>query len=241
MDLKTKIFEIEAADEQYQALEKLARFVPKDKGGFLVIGLALVSYQLSWTGELWRKDVAFFAQQIKEEITKEQFLKARAFVLKKSKYNRRLQNMKLKRLQYFLKAKDEFLKNIDSFKDLGKFNKWLSDFMDQPSDAKTIVFATKIRWRWLRVWGEEKIFPFDVKIPLDSRWIKFFHKIGIEDKKYMQQYIKEISTKLNIPPLHIDWILWPIIGSNTVESLQDIPLLLARYLGISSNHQSPDF
>lgn len=53
--------------------------------------------------------------------------------------------MKLKRLQYFLKAKDEFLKNIDSFKDLGKFNKWLSDFMDQPSDAKTIVFATKIR------------------------------------------------------------------------------------------------
>ncbi len=236
MDLKAKIFKIEAEDAQYQALKDLSSFLPEAEGGFFVIGLALVSYQLSWTGELWRKDVAFLGKQLKKKIENRQFLESWQFVLKNSSYNKRLHNAKIKRLRRFVKGREEFLENINSFEDLEKFNKWLSQLMEQPLDAKTIVFAIKI-WGWrLRNFGVTDMFPFAIKIPLDSRWIKLFEKMKIKDKKRMQQSIDNISARLNIAPLHIDGILWPLIKDENIEDLKNLHQLLRKLLGISSHN-----
>ena len=234
MDLKTRIFEIEAADVQYQALKNLSFLVPKIEGGFFVIGLALISYQLSGTGEMWRKDISFLGKQLKEDIKRKYFLKSWEFVLKNSLYNKRLQNTKIKRLNSFLKGQSEFFENISTFEDLKNFNKWLGKLMKQPLDAKTIVFATKIWGRRLRVFGKFELFPFDLKIPLDSRWIRLFENMGIKDKKYMQQYIEIISARLNIAPLHIDGVLWPLIRNESIMNLEDLQQLLVNRLGISS-------
>ena len=241
MDLKTRVFEIEAADTQYQALKNLSKFLPKAEGGFFVIGIALISYQLSWVGELWRKEVSLLSQQLEEKIKSHCFFAGWKTILKNSLYNKRLQNMKIKRLQRFLQWESFFFENINVLEDLDLFNRWLSSLMNQSLDAKTIVFATKIWWRRLRIFGKVDMFPFAIKIPVDSRWSRLFKGLGIEDKKLMQQHIDRISVKLNIAPLHIDWIVWPIIGRESVNTLEDLFQLLESRLGISSYDNSPDF
>jgi DNA-(apurinic or apyrimidinic site) lyase len=82
--------------------------------------------------------------------------------------------------------------------------------MNQKKDAKTIVFAVKMFSYWARnvFWYLEK-FPFDLMIPVDSRLENLYKKYNWTwTKKEIKDYYINLSKKLNIPPLHLDAILW---------------------------------
>lgn len=213
----TKIKKLEQNDPQFLALQKAWNKI-KDKNEnlflFLAIQWALVSYQLSGTWELWRQE---FGEKISLDRTFLQKLKENDDwwfnFLTNSKYNKRLYNMKISRIKKFNKI---FSSEIDFKKyenDLSKFNIDLAKTMKTKPDNKTIVFAVKIfSYAYQIVFEKEMLFPMSIPIPVDSRLTKIYKLenpwISKTSQKEIQNYFQKISQKFNIPPLHLDSVLW---------------------------------
>jgi DNA-(apurinic or apyrimidinic site) lyase len=88
----------------------------------------------------------------------------------------------------------------------------IAKIMKANNQSKTIVFAIKMfGYATQIITKQETIYPMKISIPIDSR-IKTIYKnqfpnINHNDNQ-VQQYFDELSLKNNIPPLHLDSILW---------------------------------
>lgn len=200
---------IEESDRQFKALKNLYENI-KDKHFFLplIIANSLVCYQLSSTWEEYWEEFAkkWSNKEFKSSNDTIEFLKD---FLPNSKWNKRLLAVKLKRLDkiaWFLHILEK--KDLYYYNNMAKLRDELSQIMNQKKDAKTIVFAVKMFSYWARVRFEQVInFPFEIEIPIDSRIIKLY-EVYREDSIKIWDFYKELSQRTNIPPLHLDAILW---------------------------------
>ena len=202
--------QIENQDPQFLALKKLfnSKKLKKEDFLFAIICNALVSYQLSGKWEnRWQEFANFFINYNFNW----NFLEAFENLLKNSKNNKRFISNKLKRIKKILSFYSTFKKNFEFyFENLVDFNTTVSQIMEQKSEAKTIVFATKMFNYWSRLILNKIIyFPFEIKIPLDSRLTNLYN-ISFQKKWKPTQilnFYQNLSETLKIPPLHLDSIL----------------------------------
>jgi len=192
---------------------------------FLILQNWLISYQIAWS---WEKRREEFSQKIikdrnkisKNLINKKDNIDRRYDFLITSKYNKRIYNIKKSRLIRFNKFLEEIdRKDPNFFSDYYQDMNWLlnkiSQVMDRPIDSKTLTFSIKMFGYWARIVFEKIIYyPPQIKIPIDSRLKKIYQlntgkktSNKIEDKKLIIKYFERLSTKHNIPPLHLDSIL----------------------------------
>jgi len=91
--------------------------------------------------------------------------------------------------------------------------------MNQNIYDKTIVFSIKMFAYAMRALGYKfKPFPFEIAIPLDYRLKKINPDLN---------YWFYVSKQTNIPPLHIDSLIWPIFR---IKNLPKKFALLKEYL-----------
>jgi len=205
----------EKVDEQFKALQYLYNNLDTDSRKYflpLIIANALVSYQLNTTGEqYWWEFAKYFSSK---EINQENFLQLFRDFLLNSKGNKRYLNVKIRRLEKFSKH-IETLKEREQYyyNNMSKLNDFLARVMNQKREAKTIVFAVKMFGYGARIkFNKFVLFPFDVAIPLDSRIQKLTSKLTDEDPI---EFWFHISRETNIPPLHIDSLVWTAMGKTT--------------------------
>ncbi len=214
-------FEIEKSDRQFLALEKLwfSKNLNKEEFLSLILSNSIICYQLSSTGEnYWEEFSKYFSRYGSDfnDITSE----LEKFI-RQSKWNRRLLEIKIKRLwklKKFLKIFEEkieyYYENMDTFRND------LASVMNQKNTAKTIVFAVKMFSYGCRIAFSKLIkFPEEINIPIDSRLEKIFDFYKDDNDKNISDFYKKLSEKLEIPQLHLDAILWV----NYEELVRDWP------------------
>lgn len=205
----------EKVDLQYTSLENLHRNLKNDEIFIkLVIINALVSYQLSTTGESWWGEFSDYwsteARNMADE-SADIFEHYKDFIVN-SKGNKRLLGAKLKRIE---KIKP-FLEKL-TLEDLKKYYKNMSSFRNDlvaalktKKDAKTVVFAVKMFGYASRIVFNEFIpYPMEIEIPKDIRIEKYTKRYTEEDPI---KFWNRIALETGIPPLHIDSIVWPVLG-----------------------------
>ena len=211
---KIKNFSVEDAivfeenDPQFLALEKLIKTVEEKKYILeLILANALICYQLSWKWEdYWEEFSSYLIENDLDNLKNiKPFMEE---FLKNCKNNKRLINIKTKRLDkisLFINAKKDKIENY--YNNFEELRNDLSKFMNQKNTAKTIVFAIKMYWYWARILLKKThTFPFTINIPIDSRLTKL-HEIYWQWEN-IEIFYEDIAKKLNIPPLHLDAIIW---------------------------------
>lgn len=210
----------ENEDSQYKALRNAWQKINEKKETDLVnfitaiIKNSVISYQLSWDWEKWWWEFSSYIEK-HPKLIYENTQQQREKFLKTCKYNSRLLNVKLERL----KKIDNIRQHIDTkekivyyYENMEELNQLIADIMKQKRHKKTVVFTTKVFWYWARICLERFIsFPFSVGIPIDSRLSKIFLHIkwaeNIKEEK-IREYFEERAAEHQIPPLHLDSLLW---------------------------------
>lgn len=199
--------DLESKDRQFIALKALWEKI-SNKELFLALTIAnsLICYQLSWKWEdYWEEFSKYFSEK---EITENNFLEELWIFIAQSKNNKRFIDTKQKRLEklkpfieiFFWKWK-YYYENMVILRDE------LSKTMKQKKDAKTIVFSVKMFWYSARTIFDFIEYPLEVSIPVDSRLTNLF-EIYKWDYENINLFYSDLSEKLNISPLHLDWIVW---------------------------------
>ncbi len=198
---------IESKDPQYIALYRMSKRV--EAGPFVkyVVANSLISYQLSGKAEdYWNE----FEEKL--SITGNIYRDMKNF-LEISAFNKRLTNVKLKRLKKAQKILEEITPSMrfkDVWKKLYVFGKY----------RKTVVFSIKMFGYAKRIIKKKFTpFPMEIPIPLDSR-IKKITKM-LTNKEPLK-FWRAIALKTGIPPLHIDSILWNAMGKNKAKELTEV-------------------
>lgn len=202
------IIELEQNDRQFIAIKNLWN---KKYFLSLIITNALLSYQLSSSGEEYWEEFCQFASEynfwiwFKLEVLKEFF----EVFLMQSKWNKRLANMKKIRINKILKFIDKFQDNeAFYYENMTVFLEDLSITMSQKKTAKTLVFAVKMFSYGARVYFDKFIqVPYEVAMPLDSRILKItkiYNNFNLTPLDFWYQ----ISQEVNIPCIHLDALLW---------------------------------
>ncbi|EEB74156.1 N-glycosylase/DNA lyase [Thermococcus sp. AM4] len=200
----------EKVDLQFDALKNLRENLKDDELFIkLVIANSLVSYQLSGKGEDWWWEFSrYFSENPPEKMAE-----AYAQFLPNSRTNKRLVAGKLKRIERvepFLESlsmdelRDYYFNGMERLKDD------LAKVMNAKRSAKTIVFSVKMFGYAGRIaFGAFVPYPMAIEIPDDVR-------INAYTKRFTGEppvsFWKGIAEKTGIPPLHIDSILWPVLG-----------------------------
>jgi len=183
--------EVEERDPQYKAL----RYLYKRKGWEalpLVVGNALVSYQLPMRGEeYWWA----FARSAGEGTALEEFV---------GRHNRRLLPAKLKRL----KRGRVVWERVERDWGLEELYRRLRALYGR---QKTVSFAVKMAGYFKRAAGEEVVFPFSIPLPYDSRIARLSKALGVG-----RAFWDELAEEVGIPPL--PWTAscgmpWPLKGA----------------------------
>ncbi|WP_457754448.1 N-glycosylase/DNA lyase [Thermococcus sp.] len=202
----------EKVDLQFSALEHLHKNLKNDELFIkLVIANAIVSYQLTATGEQWWWE---FAEHFSLNPPEKEIVDAYSRFLTGSKTNRRLTAAKIKRLEklepFLAELKLEDLSNY--YYSMASLRNDLAKVLNSKRNAKTIVFAVKMFGYAGRIAFKEFIpYPMEIEIPNDVR-------INAYTKRFTNalptSFWSRIAKEVNIPPLHIDSILWPVLGKH---------------------------
>ncbi len=196
----------ENIDEQYKALSFLCEdFNDEETFLKLVVMNSVVSYQLSGKGEDWWWE---FARYFSEE-PPSSLLEDYITFLRSSKNNRRFHEPKIKRIQRLRR----FLETADLLpyhsRMIELWNK-IAQTLGSPPSSKTVVFAVKMYGYAARiVTGKFLPFPSEIPIPVDLRIERLTKKLGGADPI---QFWNEVALKSGVPPLHIDSVVWPLLG-----------------------------
>ncbi|ABR55211.1 DNA-(apurinic or apyrimidinic site) lyase [Methanococcus vannielii SB] len=203
----------ENVDLQYFVLKNLKKSIKSDEIFIkLILINSLVSYQLGTTGELWWKEFSDYWS--KHDFEPSNLLKEYIKFLRGSKGNKRLLDTKTKRIEKIF----PFLNGltIQNFEDYYQNMEYLllkiSKELNSKKESKTIVFAVKMFGYAGRIVFNKFIpYPMEIQIPKDSRIENYTKKLTDEDPVV---FWGKISKESNIPPLHLDSIIWPALGRN---------------------------
>jgi DNA-(apurinic or apyrimidinic site) lyase len=200
-------------DPQFKSIYKVISKYPEYKNHilFAIIQNSLISYQLSWTWEnRWEEFANFLIDNFDIFLSNNCLFWQKC--LKTCKYNRRFVEKKLIRIK---KSSDlyKIIKNNwqNLYQNMIELNKILAKTMQQNINSKTIVFAVKMFWYGARINYKFIPYPFEIDIPIDSRITKIYLKITWKEKatkKEILDYFRNLSKTYNIPPLHLDSLLW---------------------------------
>jgi len=206
---------IEKMDRQFIAVSNLYKNknINDDDYLFLIMANALICYQLSGRGENYWEE---FAKVMKAIEGLDDDTKLKNFLINfvlQSKNNKRLFNVKRERIEKFFKFYNTFTGRSKMYYDnMELLAKDLASIMKQERNAKTIVFAIKMFSYGARnVFGYVNYFPTSLAIPLDSRLEKIYlvhMNKTFYTKKDVQTFYANLSKELQIPPLHLDVLLW---------------------------------
>ncbi|ASJ12128.1 N-glycosylase/DNA lyase [Thermococcus thioreducens] len=203
----------EKVDLQFDALKNLHDNLGDNELFIkLVIANSIVSYQLSAKGEQWWWE---FSRYFSENPPKGSIADAYAEFLPGSRTNRRLVEGKVRRLEKL----EPFLESL-GLPALKGYYFWrmaglrddLASALNSKRSAKTVVFAVKMfGYAGRIVFGEFVPYPMAIEIPDDVR-------INAYTKRFTNEppvsFWGRIAEQTGIPPLHIDSILWPVLGGN---------------------------
>lgn len=232
---------LEKQDLQYIAIKKLYSSIEnKELFFWLILANSIICYQLSSSGEKYWEEFSLKASDYFLELkdkTQGIFPSLREWQLSviiiwflidflpNSKWNKRLNQLKIKRLEKIKDFLTLFLNNIDYYlANLIFLRDELSKTMNQKNDAKTIVFAIKMIMYGIRIiedekWKVKRVIQGSsptslewqlinqISIPIDSRLIKIF-EIYKEDYTDVRKFYNDLSLKLQIPEVHLDVIIW---------------------------------
>lgn len=202
----------ERVDLQFSTLKHLHRNLKNDELFLkLVIANATVSYQLTATGEEWWWE---FARYFSSNPPEERIANAYSRFLPASQTNRRLIAAKIKRLErlepFLAKLKPDDLKNY--YYSMTSLRDDLAETLNSRRNAKTIVFAVKMFGYAGRIAFKDFIpYPIEVEIPDDFRIHTYTKRFT---KESPTSFWSRIAKEVGIPPLHIDSILWPVLGKH---------------------------
>lgn len=201
---------LEEADRQFIALKKLGENI-SDKELYLslIIANSIICYQLSWKWENYWEEFSEYFSEIK--LTHLNLIDELATFFSNSKNNKRFVDTKKKRvekLRNFIEN-DFYWKSEYFYNNMTELRNILAKNMKQKIDAKTIVFAIKMFWYWARNIYSFVEYPNEIFIPIDSRLEALFEK---HKEKYIdiKLFYTDLAKKLNIPILHLDWIVWTL-------------------------------
>ena len=199
----------ENIDLQYIHLKNLKERLNNDELFLkLIILNALVSYQLSTTGENWWREFSEYPW----EDTSDNILKEYITFLSNSKGNRRFLEGKIRRiyrLKYFLSTLS--LRRFENYyNNMENFRYSITKTLNTKSSSKTVVFTVKIFGYGCRmVFSRFISYPFTIEIPKDSRIERYTAKFTEGD---VLKFWSKIALDSGVPPLHIDSLLWPALG-----------------------------
>lgn len=218
-DLKDAI-SFEEQDPQFKALnqfwnqlEKLSW--EKEKKVYFYLSLilwnSLVCYQLSWKWEdYWEEFSTYFSDKFDEKnISSQEIINLLSEFLKICKKNKRFVDTKIWRLVKFEPFLEKFSWSEKKyFENMIDLRDSLANTMKQAKDSKTIVFAVKMFSYWARNIFGLIYFPKELFIPIDSRLTTIYEKYKTKENDDIKDFYKDLSEKLEIPMLHLDWIIW---------------------------------
>lgn len=201
---------LEKADRQFIALKNLEQHI-SDKNLYLalIISNSIICYQLSGKWEDYWEEFSKYFSKIK--ITPLNLIDELKKFIAFSKNNKRFVDTKHKRLEKIRSfIENDFQdKSFYYYENMIELRDILSKTMKQKIDAKTIVFAIKMFSYWARCIYSFIEFPKEIFIPIDSRLENLFDKYR-EDYSDIKLFYSDLAEKLNIPILHLDWIVWTL-------------------------------
>ena len=211
-----KIIE-ENIDLQYEYLNYLYNNINNNEIFLkLTITNSLVCYQLSSTGENYWKEFSQHNWNNEENINNNNFIDKFIIFLKNCKGNKRLQNIKINRIN---KIK-LFLENISIndleyyYNNMEQFRENIAKNLKTKKNTKTVVFSIKMFGYTSRmVFNKFNPYPYTIEIPVDSRITKYTKRFTEENPILFWNNISKI---VNVPPLHIDALIWCALGDNII-------------------------
>lgn len=164
---------------------------------------AVICYQLSSSGEDYWQEVAEFLKNSypknsQTNLDAKQMIQKFLEFLPKSTGNKRLINMKTKRLEKFQSFLEIFLKDPEYFyHHQDDFIQTLCKIMKQKMSAKTIVFSLKMFLYAGRIAYNEKILA-DKKypLPIDSRLTKIYLAHNTKKSLKIERFYEILCKKL---------------------------------------------
>jgi len=215
----------EKVDLQFKSLEKLHRAIDTETFLKLVLANSLVSYQLTAKGEDWWEEFAEYFSRAGKRGDELNIVKEYERFLPESRTNRRLTSAKIKRLKKIA----PFLEGLSLedlrrfyFKDMSGLRDAVAISLGSKKDAKTVVFSIKMFGYAGRIaFGSFVPYPMDIPIPADSRIERYTATLT---KDPPTVFWSRIARKTGVPPLHIDSILWPVLGGKreVLERLKEV-------------------
>lgn len=220
-----EIIAIEEQDSQFLSLQNarsqiVAQYgdTPTDRNLFLLLVLqcALVWFQIAWS---WPKRREEFSQKIIADRSQLQQLDdnidRRYSFLTTSTYNKRLYNIKRKRLEKFLNADSPqvHIQSLESYANsMDKLRTDIAQHMQQNKTNKTVSFSVKMYGYAVRITSNTFIpYPANIPIPVDSRLTAIYKKNegkNTSTDSGILDYYQSLADKYIIPPLHLDSLLW---------------------------------
>ncbi len=199
--------ELESNDRQFIALKKLwEKLLDKELFLALTIANSIICYQLSWKWEDYWEEFSQYFSDIK--IIESNLLEELSIFIANSKNNKRFIATKQARLEKLRPFIDIFFwKWKYYYENMAELRDILAKTMKQKKDAKTIVFAVKMFGYSSRTIFDFIEYPLEISIPVDSRLTNLFdiYKGEYQD---INLFYWDLSEKIKISPLHLDWIVW---------------------------------
>jgi len=198
---------LEETDRQFIALRELINNqIEKEVALVLVVANSIICYQLSGTWEnYWEEFSLYFSDR---KISYENIVFELWEFIKQSKNNKRFIDTKVKRLEK-VKIALEIIQNREEYfyKNMTELRDLLAKTMKQKITDKTIVFAVKMFGYIARNIYSFVAYPKEIFIPIDSRLTNLFEKYKW-DYTDINKFYLDLSEKLDIPLLHLDWVVW---------------------------------
>lgn len=198
----------ESNDRQFIAIKNLEKEISnKELYLALIIANSIICYQLSWKGEDYWEEFSNYFSNI--NLNKTNLIDNLWIFISNSKNNKRFVDIKQKRLEKIRSfiENDFSSKSVYFYENMIELRNILARIMNQKIDAKTIVFAVKMFWYWARNIYDFKEYPSEISIPIDSRLFSLFEKYKWEYTD-INIFYSDLSKKIKISPLHLDWIIW---------------------------------
>ncbi|MCS7123074.1 MAG: N-glycosylase/DNA lyase [Candidatus Aenigmarchaeota archaeon] len=209
-----KILELEKEDIQFKSISLLRNKFDERQASKLVMFNSLISYRLVGKGEeYWVFFSNYFLTRNKDFFD---YIKKCPFLVLGRE----------KRIERIKKVYD-YEPNLEN---LEKTWEDLSNLLKCDKNSKTIVFTIKmLNYVYRAFRDEDRVLPKIIPIPVDFRIRKLTKYVNlIEDEnvsyKKIQEIWNEVAELTNIPPLHLDSLLW-LIGRVVLygEKIYNIP------------------